>query len=164
MYINLALLVLRVVVGIIVVAHGAQKVFGVWGGPGMAGFTGWLASMRLKPAPLWAWLAALAEFGGGILMILGLLNPLGPLAVAATMLMAIIVAHWPKFFASNQGLEFPLALLAVAVAIVLTGPGAYSFDAVLGIAFAQAWVPFVGLLLVVVGIIAAFATRAPATA
>ena len=115
MYINLALLVLRVVVGLIVAAHGAQKVFGVWGGPGMAGFTGWLASMRLKPAPLWAWLAALAEFGGGILMILGLLNPLGPLAVAATMLMAIIVAHWPKFFASNQGLEFPLALLAVAV-------------------------------------------------
>ena len=135
MYINLALLVLRVVVGLIVAAHGAQKVFGVWGGPGMAGFTGWLGSMRLKPAPLWAWLAALAELGGGILMFLGLLNPLGALAIAATMLMAIIAVHWPNFFTANQGMEFSLALLAAAVAIVLAGPGAYSLDSALGIAF-----------------------------
>lgn len=163
MYIDLALLILRVVVGLIVAAHGAQKLFGAWGGPGMAGFTGWLGSMRLQPAPLWAWLAALAEFGGGILMVLGLLNPLGALGVAATMLMAIISAHWPKFFAANNGLEFALTLLAAAVAIVLAGPGAYSLDAALGLAFTQPWLPWVGLLLVILGIVAAFATRAPST-
>jgi len=163
MYTDLALLILRVVVGLIVAAHGAQKLFGAWGGPGMAGFTGWLASMRLKPAPLWAWLAVLAEFGGGIIMALGLLSPLGSLGVAATMLMAIISAHWPKFFSSENGMEFALTLLAAAVAIVLAGPGAYSLDAVLGIAFVQPWMSIVGLVLVVAGIVAAFATRAPAT-
>lgn len=162
MYTDLALLVLRVVVGLVVAAHGAQKLFGVWGGPGMAGFTGWLASMRLKPAPLWAWLAALAEFGGGIMIALGLLSPLGALGVAATMLMAIISAHWPKFFSSDNGMEFPLALLAAAVAIILAGPGAYSLDAALGLALPQPLTSIGGLVLVAVGIIAAFATRGPA--
>ncbi|MEZ4679912.1 MAG: DoxX family protein [Caldilineaceae bacterium] len=163
MYIDLALLILRVVIGLIVMAHGAQKIFGVWGGPGMAGFTGWLASMRLKPASLWAWLAALAEFGGGILLALGLLTPLGALGIAATMLMAILSAHWPKFFSSNGGMEFSLTLLAAAVALLLAGPGVYSLDAALGIAFTQLWLPWVGLLLVIVGIGAAFVTRTPAT-
>ncbi|MCB0064226.1 MAG: DoxX family protein [Caldilineaceae bacterium] len=163
MYTDLALLILRVVVGLVVAAHGIQKLFGAWGGPGMAGFTGWLGSMRLKPAPLWAWVGALSEFVGGLLLVLGLLNPLGEIAVIAAMLMAIFSVHWPNFFAANNGLEFPLTLMAAALALLFAGPGAYALDTVLGIAFVQPWMPWVGLLLAIGGVVAAFATRAPAT-
>ncbi len=78
----LGLLVLRLVVGLIVAAHGAQKLFGWWGGPGMTGWTAAMTRMRVRPAVAWAWMSAIAELGGGLLFALGFLSPLGSMAIA----------------------------------------------------------------------------------
>ena len=126
-----ALLLLRVVVGLLVAGHGAQKLFGWFGGHGLAGFAGWLESMGFRPARGWAWLAGTAEFGGGLLFALGWLSPLGSIGIASSMLTAIARAHWPKVWVTEGGLEHPLTNLAVVVAVGITGPGAYSLDAVL---------------------------------
>src|SRR4051794_12888368 len=113
MSVAIGLLVLRLVVGGVVAAHGAQKLFGWWGGPGFAGtvkMTG--AHLRLRPATGWAVMAVLSEFGGGVLLALGLLSPLGALGIIAAMLMAALIAHWPRFWATKQGMEYPLVLSA----------------------------------------------------
>jgi putative oxidoreductase len=129
-----ALLVLRGVIGLLVAGHGAQKVFGWFGGHGMAGFSGWLHSMGFRPVVLWSWMGALAEFGGGVLLTLGLLSPLGSIAIASSMVTAIARAHWPKIWNTENGFELPLTYLVVALVVAATGPGAYSLDAVFGTA------------------------------
>ena len=131
---GLGLLVLRVVIGLIVAAHGAQKLFGWWGGPGMAGWTAAMTRMRIRPAAPWAWLSVLAELLGGIGLALGLLTPLPSFGIVAAMLVAIALVHWPNgFWNGKRGYEFNLSLMAAAVAVALTGPGAYSLDSALGI-------------------------------
>lgn len=145
MSIDLGLLALRVLVGLVVAAHGAQKLFGWSGGPGIHGFSGWMAAMGLQPARLWSLLGGLGEFGGGLLLALGLLSPLGPLSVMGTMAMAIALAHWSKgFWSTNGGYEFPLVLFGTSAIIGLAGPGAYSLDALLGIAL-PVWLFWAGL-------------------
>jgi len=131
---DLGLLVLRVVIGLILAAHGAQKLFGWWGGPGMAGWTAAMTRMRIRPAAPWAWLSALSELLGGLGLALGLLTPLPSFGIVAAMLVAIALVHWPNgFWNGKRGYEFNLSLVAPAVAIALTGPGAYSLDSVIGI-------------------------------
>ncbi len=129
-----AFLVLRVVVGLLIAGHGAQKVFGWFGGHGMAGFSGWLHSMGFRPVALWSWMGALAELGGGVLLTVGLFSPLGSIAISSSMLTAIARAHWPKIWNTDHGFELPLTYLVVALVVATTGPGAYSLDAVLGTA------------------------------
>src|SRR4030088_2976478 len=94
----LGLLVLRLVVGLTLAAHGAQKLFGWWGGPGMGGWTQIGRRLPLRPAQPWAWVASLSEFGGGLLLALGFLSPLGSLAIAGAMLAAIATVHLPRGF------------------------------------------------------------------
>ena len=132
MYPDLGLLVLRIAIGGVVLAHGLQKL-GRLGGPGLPGITGFLGSVGFRPARWWAGLVAVVETVGAALLVLGLLTPLVGLLIAADLIVAIVVVHWPRFWAQDGGLEFPLPIAAGALALALIGPGAWSIDAALGI-------------------------------
>jgi putative oxidoreductase len=160
--IALGLLVLRLVVGLTLSAHGAQKLFGWFGGSGMNGWTQAVDRLRMRPAQPLAWLAALAEFGGGILFALGLLSPLGSLAIVASMLVAIATVHLAKgFFVTKGGYEFNLTLIAAVYAVALTGPGAYSLDAALGIHLPEPATLIAGTVAVIAGVAVTLVTRKP---
>ena len=158
----LGLLILRLVIGLTLAAHGAQKLFGWFGGPGMTGWTGAMNRMRIRPATPWAWASALAEFLGGIGLALGLLSPLPSAAIAGSMLVAMIIVHLPKgFFVSKGGYEFNLAILGSVAALALAGPGAYSLDAALRIRFPEPVTVIIITVLVIAGVAMALVTRAP---
>lgn len=160
MYLDLALLIIRLVVGLIMAGHGAQKLFGWSGGPGIAGMKGWLGSVGMRPASLWAWLGGLTEFGGGLLVALGFFSPFGEVAVIAAMIMAVAIGHWGKgLWVTNGGSELPLINLFVCLALGLSGPGAFSLDALFNIAFPQPVTLLGGLLLAVIGVVVALTTR-----
>ncbi|MCL4394620.1 MAG: DoxX family protein [Chloroflexi bacterium] len=160
MSLNLGMLILRVVLGVVFIGHGGQKLFGWFGGGGLKGTSAWIGSMGMRPAWFWGLLAALSEFGGGVLTLLGLLNPLGPLGIAAAMLIAIVKVHLSKgFWASKGGYEFPVMNLAAALTVGLVGVGAYSLDGLLGFALPEPASTGVGIVLVVLGSIVALASE-----
>jgi putative oxidoreductase len=130
---SLGLLVLRVVLGIIMVAHGAQKLFGWWGGPGLRGTAGMCEHLAFRTPLLMACGLALAETIGGLSIAFGLLTPLGALLVVLVMANAVYLVHLPKgFFASNGGYEFNLSIAGGVIALAATGPGRYSLDRAIG--------------------------------
>ncbi|KAB2332141.1 DoxX family protein [Cytobacillus depressus] len=130
--INIGLLIIRLVIGILFIGHGAQKLFGWFGGYGLKGTGGWFDSIGMKPGVTMALFAGLAELIGGILFALGLLTPLAGIIIAGTMLIAIFKVHGPNgLWATSNGYEYNLTVLAVAVAIALIGAGQYSLDAFL---------------------------------
>jgi putative oxidoreductase len=125
-------LALRIPIGIIFVAHGAQKLFGWFGGYGLEGTGQWMASIGLNPGYLMALLAGSAEFFGGLALILGLLVRPAAAVLAFTMITAIFAVHIGNgLFMSNDGYEFGLALLAASVALAIGGAGRGSLDALL---------------------------------
>ncbi|RRJ84077.1 DoxX family protein [Aestuariirhabdus litorea] len=129
---GLAALLLRVPVGIILAAHGAQKLFGAFGGYGLEGTGQWMASIGLGPGYLMALMAGSAEFFGGLALILGLLTRPAALVSAITMVVAIFAVHIDNgLFLSNNGYEFGLALLAATASLAVSGGGALSVDALL---------------------------------
>jgi len=143
---NLAALVLRLVLGGLMTGHGAQKLFGWWGGYGLDGTSAWLESMGLRPGRPWAIMAGGSEFGGGVLSLLGLLNPLGPIGVMGAMAMATRKAHWGKpIWVTEGGPELPVTNISIATAMMLAGPGKYSLDRALGIRLPR-WVALLGLV------------------
>jgi putative oxidoreductase len=143
---NVALLLLRLTLGSLLARHGAQKLFWAFGGPGLDGTTGWLASQGFRPARPWALLAGLGEFGGGVLTGLGFLNPLGPLGVFGAMTMAAAKFHAGKpIWAQQGGAELPLTNIGIATAVALAGPGQYSLDEALGIRIPR-WLALPGAL------------------
>jgi putative oxidoreductase len=126
------LLLLRVVIGGTMFAHGAQKLFGWFGGHGLRGTAGFFGSLGWRLPLLMAFLAGLGE-ASGLAFALGFLTPLAALGIAVVMLNAIVVVHWKNgFFAGNGGIEFPLVLAAVAVGVAATGPGRFSIDRWIG--------------------------------
>jgi putative oxidoreductase len=143
---NLAMLILRAVLGLLLAGHGAQKLFGWFGGHGLQGTGGFMESLGLRPGQLWAALAGLSEFGGGLLTALGFLNPLGPLGVIGAMAMAARKVHWSTpIWATEGGAELPATNLAAAMALMLNGPGKYSLDRALGIRL-PGWLAPLGLV------------------
>lgn len=150
-WLHLGLLLLRLVAGLTIAAHGAQKLFGWFSGPGFSGTTKMQERMGLQPPPLWASLVILGELGGGLSLALGFLTPLGAAGMIGAMFMAIAKAHWKNgFWNSKRGFEFPLQLLAAAVAIGIAGPGNYSLDALFGLALPT---PLLFLILTLVALI-----------
>jgi putative oxidoreductase len=126
------LLLLRIVVGGTMFSHGAQKLFGWFGGHGLRGTAGFFGNLGYR-APLLMTLAAGLAESGGLLFAAGFVTPLAALGIAVVMLNAIAIVHWPKgFFNANGGLEFPLTLLTVAVAVSAIGPGRFSLDRAIG--------------------------------
>lgn len=120
---------LRLAAGVIFSAHGAQKLFGWFGGYGLQGTGDWMASIGLEPGMLMAALAGGAEFFGGLLLLIGLLVRPAAFVLSITMLVAIVSVHLPNgLFMSNNGYEFALAMLAISVALVFRGAGSLSLD------------------------------------
>ncbi len=128
----LAPLALRIPVGIIFMAHGAQKLFGWFGGYGLEGTGGWMESIGLAPGYLMALLAGSGEFFGGLFILLGLLTRPAAVVLALTMVVAIFSVHFANgLFMSNNGYEFGLALLAASVSLAISGSGKLALDSVI---------------------------------
>src|SRR5256712_7280222 len=169
MYPDVALLLLRVVIGGVVIAHGLLKLGWIGKGGSIAGVAGWFDSMGLRPGLFWAWVAALAEAGGGLLTVLGLGGPIGPGVMAADLVVVAVVAHWPQGFwagGGKVGWEFPVPLAASALAIALSGNGAWSLDRLLGLVYPD-WLLPAWLALMAAGALLALgvrSTQAPKTA
>ncbi len=127
---DIAILALRIGVGVIFVAHGMQKILGVFGGSGIGGFAGMLKGLGFFAPLFWAWIAALAEGLGGLFLLLGIIPRISAGFIAIVMLVAIITVHAPKgFFLAQGGFEYNFLILLNCVAIMLTGGGKFSiFD------------------------------------
>jgi putative oxidoreductase len=131
---RLAILILRLFLGVAFVMHGAQKVFGAFGGPGIAGVTGMLSKMGMEPSQILAWVLSITEFGGGLCVLLGFLTRFWAAGLVIDMAVAVFKVHLANgFFASRNGFELPLALGVMALVILLTGPGSISIDRAAGI-------------------------------
>jgi putative oxidoreductase len=127
-----AALALRVPAAIIFIAHGAQKLFGSFGGYGLEGTGQWMASIGLEPGYQMALLAGSAEFFGGIALLIGLLVRPAALMLSVTMIVAIFSVHFANgLFMTNNGYEFALALLAISVSLMFSGAGKVSVDSLL---------------------------------
>jgi len=122
-------LALRVPVGIIFMAHGAQKLFGWFGGYGLEGTGQWMGSIGIEPGILMAFLAGSAEFFGGLFLLLGLLTRPTAVVLAFTMMIAVVSVHLSNgLFMSNNGYEYALALLAASVSLAFSGSGKVALD------------------------------------
>ena len=127
---------LRLCVGAVFVAHGAQKLFGVWGGPGLDGTTAYFSTLGLNPPYPLAAIAALTEFAGGLLLLIGWLTRWVAMALAIDMLVAIVKVHYKYGFFLNwnltpfkgHGMEYSIVLIGALVCLMLTGAGALSLD------------------------------------
>ncbi len=157
------LFLIRIVVGMLMAMHGAQKLFGWFGGYGLAGTAGYFESLGFKPGHMYASAAGLGEFTSGILVALGLLGPIGPALMLAVMIVAMASVHWNNgLFATNNGVELPMLYGAAGAGLALTGFGALSFDAVLGLS--AYWTPALAstaLLVAIAGGLVSLAVRRP---
>src|ERR687895_227102 len=138
--------IVRLVQGSLMAGHGAQKLFGSFGGPGLEGTSGLMEMLGMRPGRPWAYMAGLSEFGGGVLTTLGLLNPLGPLGVIGAMAMATRKAHWNKpIWVTEGGAELPVLNMAISTALMIREPDAFSLDRLLGIRLPR-WIGPLGLI------------------
>ncbi|HKA87229.1 MAG TPA: DoxX family protein [Haliangiales bacterium] len=128
------LLILRAVVGLTLAGHGVQKLFGWFGGYGLAGTGGFFEQLGLRPGRLHAFLAGATEAGAGLLLALGFLTPVAAAGLIAVMIVAAVSVHWKNgFWVTKQGYEYPFIIAAAAAALAFTGPGRLSVDALLGL-------------------------------
>jgi putative oxidoreductase len=125
---DIGLLAVRGTVGLLLVGHGAQKLFGVFGGLGLDGTAKAFGTMGYTPAKFFAWLTGASELTGGLLLVLGLLTPLGAAAIIGVMVNAIVTVHWSHGVWAPEGFEFPFLVAMVSTGLGFTGPGRLSLD------------------------------------
>ena len=131
---RLALLILRLFLGVVFVMHGSQKLLGAFGGSGITGFAGLLAKYGIEPHVLWAWVVAITEFVGGICILFGFLTRFWAAGLVIDMTVAVVKVHLVNgFFWTKGGFEFVLTLGIIALVLLMTGPGSMSMDRAIGI-------------------------------
>jgi putative oxidoreductase len=146
------LLIIRVVVGLLIAAHGSQKLFGWFGGYGIAGTGVFFESIGFRPGRFFVELASITEIVSGLLIVLGFLGPVGPALMLSVMIVAAVSVHWKNgFFATANGIELSLLDGTVAVGLALIGYGKYSLDAMLGLQ--SLYTPTWALVALAIGII-----------
>ncbi|MFN2611130.1 MAG: DoxX family protein [Actinomycetota bacterium] len=147
---DVGVLVIRLAVGLIIAAHGTQKLFGWFDGPGIGGTAGMLESMGFTPARPFAILTGTSEMMGGLALASGFFTPLAVAMIVGTMTVAIVKVHLPKgFFNAKGGFEFPLLIALGALGVGLSGPGFDSIDRLIGVALPY---PTAGILALIVGL------------
>ncbi len=120
---------LRLALGAVFIAHGSQKVLGTFGGPGFKAYIGGNTPFPfMRPAWLWLTAAAFSELVGGALVLIGLFTRLGAFLILCTMITAIFGKHWPNFFDNKGGFEYPMALVSICLALLISGGGQLSID------------------------------------
>jgi len=130
---DLGFLIARLVIGLLIAAHGTQKLFGWFGGHGLKATGEFFGKLGFQPGQLYATSAGLGELVSGLLIALGFLGPVGPAILLAVMIVAAISVHWRNgLFATSNGIELPLLYGTAAVRFALAGPGRYSLDSLLG--------------------------------
>ena len=153
------LLIGRIAFGLLMAAHGSQKLFGAFGGHGLAAVSGMFESLGFRPGRLFAFAAAAAEVSSGVLVAAGLLGPIGPALMLSVMIVAAVTVHWQNgLFAMSNGIEVPLLYGVGAATLTLTGFGRYSLDAALGLS--AFWTPGVEWLALALGIVLGFVNLA----
>jgi putative oxidoreductase len=160
------LLVVRLVVGLLMAAHGSQKLFGWFGGHGIAGTGAFFEAIGFRPGRLFATVAATTEVVSGLLIALGLLGPVGPALMLSVMIVAAVSVHWKNgLFATSNGVELALFYGTVAVGLALIGFGSYSLDALLGLQslYTPAWA-LVTLAIGIIGGVGNLLARRPVAA
>src|SRR5215213_3457739 len=146
------LLILRLALGLYMAAHGAQKLFGWFGGHGLNATGEFMVQLGFKQGRTFATLASATEVASGLLVALGFLGPVGPALMISVMIVAMVTVHLKNgAFATNNGIELPLLYAAAGLALGLTGPGRYSLDAILGLVTLSA--PSVAYAVLAVGIV-----------
>src|SRR5215470_3976784 len=161
MSVDLGILIIRVLFGAALAAHGAQKLFAWFGGYGLKGTGGFFEQLGFRPGVPFAAAAGSSEFGGGVLLALGLFTPFGAAAVLSTMLVAMVSVHLKNgFFAMGNGFELPFLYAVAAFALAFTGAGAFSLDSVLGLTFlTQPYLVAGVLVLSVIGSVVTLGSR-----
>lgn len=153
---DLGLLIVRLVFGGLLVAHGAQKLFGWFGGSGLHGTASFFESLGFHPGVVFVVATALAECGGGTLFVLGLGQPAAVVPVIAVMVVAIATVHWSHGLLGPAGVEVPLLYAAAAMCLAFTGPGALSLDARFGLI--AWWTAPVAMAAIAIGMAAGLAS------
>ena len=154
--VSVGLLALRIVVGLAIAAHGSQKLFGWFGGHGLAGTGGFFEMIGFRPGRTFALAAGFSEFASGILIALGFLGPIGPALMLSVMIVAAATVHWKNgFFAASNGIEVTALFGVAAVALAFTGFGAFSIDALIGTE--TIFTPTIAIAAIIAGIAGAVA-------
>ena len=155
---SIGLLVVRVIVGLIMAAHGASKLLGWFGGYGLRGTGEFFVQLGFRPGPAFAAAASLSKIISGLLVTLGLLGPIGPALMVSVMIVAMVTVHLGQGLFAPKGIELPLLYSAAAFGLALTGFGEYSVDALLGVA--GRWSAGFTWIVLVLGVAGAFVNLA----
>ena len=156
---GIGLMVARVIIGLLMAAHGAQKLFGWFGGYGLNATGEFMVKLGFNQGRVFAALASIIEITSGLLIALGFLGPIGPALMISVMLVAAITVHWPNgLFAAKNGIEIPLLYAAAALALAMVGFGPYSLDALFG--WLYVWSPAMTWIVLDAGVVGGLANVA----